>query len=86
MCNQPKDFSKSGDPFMARLVAAQDAGLNAETCKRVAFGEITLEQALGDMDMDQESSTDIYDDETGFVYCNEECKEFGGCLDCIPFW
>lgn len=81
-----QEFEKYDDPFMAKLVAAQKAGLNAETCKRVAFGEVTLDEALGDMDMDQESSSDVYDDETGFVYCNDECKEFGGCHECIPFW
>lgn len=81
-----RHFETADDPFMAKLVAAQEAGLNPETCKLVAFGEMTLEEALGDMDMDLESSDEIYDDETGFHYCSAECKEFGGCEECIPFW
>lgn len=46
------------DNFWTRYFAALDAGLNAEWCINVAYKEITLNEALGDMDMDAESEYD----------------------------
>lgn len=43
------------DNFWARYFAALDAGLSAEWCIKVAYKEITLDDALGNMDMDAES-------------------------------
>lgn len=46
------------DNFWARYFAALDAGLSAEWCIKVAYKEITLDEALGDMDIDAESEYD----------------------------
>lgn len=46
------------DNFRTRYFAALDAGLSAEWCIKVAYKEITLDEALGDMDMDAESEYD----------------------------
>lgn len=46
------------DNFWTRYFAALDAGLSAEWCIKVAYKEITLDEALGDMDMDAESEYD----------------------------
>lgn len=46
------------DNFWTRYFAALDAGLCAEWCIKVAYKEITLEEALGDMNMDDESQFD----------------------------
>ncbi|EFY8979810.1 hypothetical protein B9534_000891 [Shigella sonnei] len=43
------------DNFLTRYFAALDAGLSAEWCIKVAYKEITLDDALGNMDMDSES-------------------------------
>lgn len=43
------------DNFWTRYFAALDAGLSSEWCIKVAYKEITLNEALGDMDMDAES-------------------------------
>ena len=43
------------DNFWTRYFAALDAGLCAEWCIKVAYKEITLDDALGNMDMDEES-------------------------------
>lgn len=43
------------DNFWTRYFAALDAGLSAEWCIKVAYKEITLDDALGNMDMDSES-------------------------------
>ena len=43
------------DNFWTRYFAALDAGLSAEWCIKVAYKEITLDDALGNMDMDAES-------------------------------
>ncbi|AWY08675.1 hypothetical protein [Escherichia phage Eco_BIFF] len=43
------------DNFCTRYFAALDAGLSAEWCIKVAYKEITLDDALGNMDMDAES-------------------------------
>lgn len=46
------------DNFWHRFLTAQDAGLNREYCIKVAYQDMTLEEALGDMDMNQESEFD----------------------------
>lgn len=46
------------DNFWTRYFAALDAGLSAEWCIKVAYKEMTLDEALGDMDMDTESEYD----------------------------
>ncbi|UVD31868.1 hypothetical protein Lg3_00073 [Escherichia phage Lg3] len=46
------------DNFWTRYFGALDAGLSAEWCIKVAYKEITLEEALGDMNMDEESEFD----------------------------
>lgn len=72
----------SQDPFFERLFAAQDAGLSPEWCAKVAFGFCTLEEALGDMDMDDESlplvGADVAAHDCG-------CRGEASCKDCIPF-
>lgn len=67
---------------------ARKAGLDPEWAKLVAVGEITLDDALGDMDVVAESGavvpTMVADD--GMTYCNDECRLTGACKECIPFW
>ena len=46
------------DNFWTRYFAALDAGLNHEFCIKVAYKEISLDDALGEMDMDAESDFD----------------------------
>lgn len=46
------------DNFWTRYFDALDAGLSAEWCIKVAYKEITLDEALGNMDMDAESEYD----------------------------
>lgn len=53
--------------------SARKAGLNHEWATKVSLREISLEKALGDMDMDSESNYD------SFIYCSKECEEFGAC-------
>ncbi|ARW57258.1 hypothetical protein HOR79_gp71 [Escherichia phage vB_EcoS_SH2] len=57
------------DNFWTRYFAALDAGLGAEWCIKVAYKEITLDDALGNMDMDAESEYnpdfDMPGDDTG---------------------
>lgn len=43
------------DNFWTRYFAALDAGLSSEWCIKVAYKEITLDDALGNMDMYAES-------------------------------
>ena len=43
------------DNFWTRYFAALDAGLNHEFCIKAAYKEISLDDALGEMDMDAES-------------------------------
>lgn len=73
--------SPTSDLYRARYNAAMFAGLNEESCHAVARGEMTLADALGDMDMDDESlpgdiEVDGYD-------CG--CRGAVTCSDCIPF-
>lgn len=46
------------DNFWTRYFGALDAGLSSEYCIKVAYKEITLDEALGDMDMNDESEFD----------------------------
>ncbi len=66
---------------------ARKCGLNPEYAEAVATGVMSLDSALGVMDMDQESGvvpTPHGSDE--LMFCNDECQVNGGCQECIPFW
>ncbi|QAX92090.1 hypothetical protein vBSsoS008_083 [Shigella phage vB_SsoS_008] len=45
-------YQMEQDNFCTRYFAALDAGLSAEWCIKVAYKEITLDDAYGNMDMD----------------------------------
>lgn len=75
----------SQDPFFTRLFAAQDAGLSREWCAKVAFGFCTLEEALGDMDMDGESLPWVGADLAAHEGHDCGCRVEASCKDCIPF-
>lgn len=79
------------DAFFARLHEAEEAGLNKEWALKVAYLELTLDEALGEMDMYAESEFDpnfsmcgdgIIDAEDGYD-CG--CRGDSSCVDCIPF-
>lgn len=73
------------DDFWFRFWEAQDSGLNREACIMVANQEMTLADALGDMDMDAESLSmreDLAEQEENSCGCTGE----EGCRECIPFW
>ncbi|CAG9546494.1 hypothetical protein tonnikala_19 [Escherichia phage tonnikala] len=73
----------SQDGFFERLQMAEDAGLNKEAALEVAYKIKTLDEALGDMDMDLESSA-IFADPTMIVNdCG--CDFDPGCARCFPF-
>lgn len=73
----------SQDGFFERLQMAEDAGLNKEAALEVAYKIKTLDEALGDMDMDFESSA-IFADPTMIVNdCG--CDFDPGCARCFPF-
>lgn len=73
----------SQDGFFERLQKAEDAGLNKEAALEVAYKIKTLDEALGDMDMDLESSA-IFADPTMIVNdCG--CDFDPGCARCFPF-
>ncbi len=73
----------SQDGFFERLQMAEDAGLNKEAALEVAYKINTLDEALGDMDMDLESSA-IFADPTMIVNdCG--CDFDPGCARCFPF-
>lgn len=73
----------SQDGFFERLKMAEDAGLNKEAALEVAYKIKTLDEALGDMDMDLESSA-IFADPTMIVNdCG--CDFDPGCARCFPF-
>ena len=66
---------------------ARNCGLNPEYAEAVATGVMSLDSALGVMDMDQESGiASTLSGEDALLFCNEKCKERGGCEECIPFW
>lgn len=71
------------DAFFARLHEAEQAGLNKEAALEVAYKLRTLDEALGDMDMDQECGA-IMADPTMIV--NDCCCNFDpSCKRCFPF-
>lgn len=73
----------SQDGFFERLQMAEDAGLNKEAALEVAYKIKPLDEALGDMDMDLESSA-IFADPTMIVNdCG--CDFDPGCARCFPF-
>lgn len=73
----------SQDEFFERLQMAEDAGLNKEAALEVAYKIKPLDEALGDMDMDLESSA-IFADPTMIVNdCG--CDFDPGCARCFPF-
>ena len=73
----------SQDGFFERLQMAEDAGLNKEASLEVAYKFKTLDEALGDMDMDLESGA-IFADPTMIVNdCG--CDFDPGCARCFPF-
>lgn len=73
----------SQDGFFERLQMAEDAGLNKEAALEVAYKIKALDEALGDMDMDLESSA-IFADHTMIVNdCG--CDFDPGCARCFPF-
>ena len=76
MTNAP--CKNNDDNFWHRFLTAQDAGLNREYCIKVAYQDLTLEQALGEMDMDAESEFD-----PNFVMTAEDDSEPGE--DYIPW-
>lgn len=46
------------DNFWTRYFSALDSGLNREFCLKVAYKEMSLDEALGDMNMNDESEFD----------------------------
>lgn len=71
------------DAFFARLHEAEEAGLNKEAALEVAYKLITLDEALGDMDVTQESGA-IFADPTTIV--NDCWCDFDpSCKRCFPF-
>lgn len=71
------------DAFFARLHEAEQAGLNKEAALEVAYKLRTLDDALGDMDMDMESGV-VFADPTMIVNdCG--CDFDPACKRCFPF-
>lgn len=71
------------DAFFARLHEAESAGLNKEAALEVAYKLRTLDDALGDMDMDMESGV-MFADPTMIVNdCG--CDFDPACKRCFPF-
>lgn len=71
------------DEFFARLHEAEAAGLNKEAALEVAYKLISLEDALGAMDMDQESGVIFADPTTIINDCG--CNFDPSCKRCFPF-
>ncbi|QDH94281.1 hypothetical protein [Escherichia phage vB_EcoS_PHB17] len=71
------------DEFFARLHEAESAGLNKEAALEVAYKLISLEDALGAMDMDQESGAIFADPTTIINDCG--CNFDPSCKRCFPF-
>lgn len=71
------------DEFFARLHEAEEAGLNKEAALEVAYKLISLEGALGAMDMDQESGVIFADPTTIINDCG--CNFDPSCKRCFPF-
>lgn len=71
------------DAFFARLHEAEAAGLNHEDALEVAYKLITLDEALGAMDMDQESGAAFADPTMIVNDCG--CNFDPSCKRCFPF-
>lgn len=71
------------DPFYKRLHEAEQAGLNKEYALKVAYLEMTLDEALGDMDVTQESGIIFADPTTIVNDCG--CDFDPSCKRCFPF-
>lgn len=71
------------DAFFARLHEAEAAGLNKEWALKVAYLEISLDDALGGMDTDQESGVIECDPNTIVNDCG--CDFDPNCKRCFPF-
>lgn len=71
------------DAFFARLHEAEAAGLNKEWALKVAYLEITLDEALGSMDMEQESGVMLADPTMIVNDCG--CNFDHNCKRCFPF-
>lgn len=71
------------DGFFARLHEAEAAGLNKEAALEVAYKLISLDDALGAMDMDQECGAILADPTTIINDCG--CDFDPSCKRCFPF-
>lgn len=76
------------DNFWSRHRSAVDAGLNKEWALKVAYGCISLEDALGDMEMNLEAESApvilAVEPVSGKEYdCG--CRGSASCRECIPF-
>lgn len=71
------------DAFFARLHEAEQAGLNKEAALEVAYKLSTLDEALGDMDMDQECGAIMAD--TTMIVNDCGCNFDQSCKRCFPF-
>lgn len=71
------------DAFFARLHEAEQAGLNKEAALEVAYKLSTLDEALGDMDMDQECGAIMADPTMIVNDCG--CNFDQSCKRCFPF-
>lgn len=71
------------DGFFARLQEAEEAGLNKEAALEVAYKLITLDEALGVMDMDQECGAVLADPTMIVNDCG--CNFDPSCKRCFPF-
>ena len=71
------------DGFFARLQEAEEAGLNKEAALEVAYKLITLDEALGAMDMDHECGVIIADPTMIVNDCG--CNFDPSCSRCFPF-
>lgn len=71
------------DEFFKRLQDAEEAGLNKEAALEVAYKFMTLEEALGDMDVDAESGAILADPNSIVNDCG--CNFDPSCPRCFPF-
>lgn len=71
------------DAFFSRLHEAEQAGLNKEAALEVAYKLRTLDEALGNMDMDQECGAIMADPTMIVNDCG--CNFDPSCKRCFPF-
>lgn len=71
------------DPFYARLHQAEEAGLSREYALKVAYLEMTLDEALGDCNYEQECGAIFADPTTIVNDCG--CDFDPNCPRCFPF-